>query len=148
MPRRLHSTADPDSSSELVGLLAPADSSASDIPELPSIPVELNIYDLQHPDNPDAVPTVNWYLYPVGMGLYHSGVCVYGREFCYGGHPASSTGIFSVAPKKAPDARYRQTLLIGNTQLSRGQIDDLIQDMSEVWAGNAYNLLTQYVPFS
>ena len=34
--------------------------------------VELNVYDLQHPDNPEAVPTINFYLYNMGVGLYHS----------------------------------------------------------------------------
>lgn len=107
--------------------------------------VELNVYDLLHPNNPDAVPTINWYLYGMGMGLYHSGVSVYGREYCYGGHADEHTGVFTVPPKSAPDAKFRQTILVGRTSLSRSEVSELMQAMSMVWAGNSYNLLTRYV---
>lgn len=106
-------------------------------------PVELNVYDLLHPDNPDAVPTINWYLYNMGMGLYHSGVSVYGKEYCYGGHPDSHTGVFAVPPKTAPDARFRQTITIGRTALSPHQVAELVDAMAHVWKGNLYNLLTR-----
>lgn len=107
--------------------------------------VELNVYDLQPPDNPDTVPAINWYLYPVGFGLYHSGVSVHAAEYCFGGHPNATTGIFAVPPKHAPEARFRQSVVIGRTHLTPHQVRDLIDDMSVVWAGNSYNLLTRYV---
>lgn len=107
------------------------------------VPVELNVYDLAHPDNPDAVPNLNWYLYGLGMGLYHSGVCVYGIEHCYGGHPEEHTGVFQVRPKKAPDARFRQTIFIGRTELTAQQVSQLVEAMAQVWKGNTYNLLTR-----
>lgn len=109
-------------------------------------PVELNVYDLLHPDNPDTVPTINWYLYGLGMGLYHSGVSVFGTEYCYGGHPDNHTGVFEVRPRKAPDARFRQTLLIGRTSLTMEQVGEVVGAMSLLWTGNSYNLLTRYVP--
>lgn len=105
--------------------------------------VELNVYDLQPPDSPDTVKNINWYLYPVGFGIYHSGVSVYGVEYCFGGHPYSTTGVFVVPPKKAPDARFRQTLLIGRTHLSQSQTLELIEEMSQIWLGNSYNLLSR-----
>lgn len=107
------------------------------------VPVELNVYDLLHRDNPDFVPNINWYLYSIGMGLYHSGVCVYGTEYCYGGHPENHSGVFQVRPRRAPEARFRQTVLIGRTLLTRQQVREVIQAMSEVWIGNTYNLLTR-----
>eukprot|EP00177_Eucheuma_denticulatum_P004562 GFKZ01008302.1.p1 GENE.GFKZ01008302.1~~GFKZ01008302.1.p1 ORF type:complete len:225 (+),score=28.61 GFKZ01008302.1:71-745(+) len=106
-------------------------------------PVELNVYDLLHRDNPDVVPNINWYLYSVGMGLYHSGVSVFGTEYCYGGHPESNTGVFEVPPRKAPDAKFRQTILIGRTQLSPAEVQEVVAAMSTVWLGNTYNLLTR-----
>lgn len=105
--------------------------------------VELNVYDLEHKDNPDAVTTFNSYLYNVGVGLYHSGVSVHGREYCFGGHPYSTTGIFEVQPKHAPDARFRETIFIGRTYLSKELVTRLIHDMSVVWAGNSYNLFSR-----
>lgn len=103
--------------------------------------VELNVYDLASPDSPDTISNVNWYLYPMGFGLYHSGVSVYGTEYCFGGHPDSTTGVFEVPPKKAPDARFRQTLLMGRTHLSQSQVLELIDEMSSIWVGNSYNLV-------
>lgn len=113
------------------------------LPPGPGVPVELNVYDLQHPDNPEAVSTLNGYLYTFGVGLYHSGVCVYGVEYAYGGHPHAHTGVFTTPPKKAPDARFRQTLLIGFTRLSPDDVAELVQAMSAIWLGNTYNLLTR-----
>lgn len=108
-------------------------------------PVELNVYDLLHPENTEAVPNINWYLYGLGMGLYHSGVNVYGTEYCYGGHPESHTGVFAVAPKKAPDARYRETVFIGRTSLTPEQVSAVVEAMSMIWVGNTYNLLKRFV---
>lgn len=110
------------------------------------MPVELNVYDLLHPENPDAVPNMNWYLYGFGVGLYHSGVSIYGTEYCYGGHPDAHTGVFEVAPRKAPDAKFRQTVLVGRTSLTPPQVSELVQAMMRVWTGNTYNLLTRCVP--
>ncbi|CDF36805.1 unnamed protein product [Chondrus crispus] len=113
------------------------------MPTVGGAPVELNVYDLQHPDNPDAVPTINWYLYGVGMGLYHSGVSIYGTEYCYGGHADDDTGVFEVVPRKAPDAKFRQTVFVGRTSLNPQQVSELVKAMAHVWSGNSYNLLTR-----
>ena len=56
--------------------------------------VLLNIYDLS-PNND--------YLFPIGMGLHHSGVEITGREYSYG----SQGGIYDGPPKDAGGARYR-----------------------------------------
>lgn len=109
----------------------------------PPVPVELNVYDLLHPENPEAVPNLNFYLYAVGMGLYHSGVSVHGCEYAYGGHAESHTGVFSVRPRKAPDARFREAVYIGNTCLSPDQVADVVDAMASIWRGNTYNLLSR-----
>lgn len=105
--------------------------------------VTLNVYDLQHPDNPEAVPRLNWYLSFLGCGIYHSACVVHGLEYAFGGHAYPSTGIFTVLPKNAPGAKFKETVEIGRTHLTESQVIELIDDMSQLWAGNSYNLLSR-----
>ena len=50
-------------------------------------PVILNVYDMFW---------TNDYTGNIGLGVYHSGLEVYGREYAYGGHPFPFSGIFDI----------------------------------------------------
>lgn len=60
---------------------------------------------------------------PVGLGAYHTGVEIYGTEYNFGGHSGSSSGIFEVSPKNAPGYIFRETILLGETNLSRREVE-------------------------
>jgi len=90
----------------------------------------LNVYDLS--------PT-NDYLFPVGMGLHHSGVEVGGREYSYG----SDGGIYDAPPKNAPGARFRCQLEMG---IFDGGTQELNKALDECrhnggFGSNGYNLI-------
>lgn len=107
------------------------------------VAVHLNVYDLLHPEKPEAISTLNWYLYGLGMGLYHSGVSVFGTEYCFGGHAGDYTGVFEVTPRTAPEARFRESIVIGYTALDPIDVSLIINQMAEHWGGSSYNLLTR-----
>lgn len=46
---------------------------------------------------------INEYLDNIGVGIYHSGIELYGNEYSYGGHSLSSTGVFKTQPRDSEE---------------------------------------------
>lgn len=92
--------------------------------------VLLNVYDLS---------TTNDYLFPVGMGLHHTGVEISGREYSY----SSEGGIYDSPPRQAPGARFRCQLDMGifdgGTQELNKALDELRHNGG--FASGGYNLI-------
>jgi deubiquitinase DESI2 len=101
------------------------------------------VYDIANPGDPALIPSINSWMIMGGMGVFHSGVELLGREFCFGGHPTDATGVFEVAPRGAPDAKFRQAIPMGLCFLDPQSLDQLVANFSAHWPGNRYNLLTR-----
>ncbi|PON79850.1 hypothetical protein PanWU01x14_010820 [Parasponia andersonii] len=99
-----------------------------------SVPVYLNVYDLT---------PINGYAYWLGLGVYHSGVQVHGVEYAFGAHEYSSTGIFEGEPKQCDGFTFRKTILIGKTDMPTAEVRAVMEELAEVYRGNAYNLITK-----
>lgn len=73
-------------------------------------PVILNVYDMFW---------TNEYTGNMGLGVYHSGLEVYGREYAYGGHPFPFSGVFDINPRMAEELgeqfKFKQSIHLGNT---------------------------------
>lgn len=96
-------------------------------------PVILNVYDMA---------SQNSYLYHCGCGVFHSGVEVMGVEYAFGGHEYDYTGIFACEPRGAPGGvLFRESIPVGETDLTQSEIHSLIQHMGHDYKGNKYHLL-------
>ncbi|CAK9066699.1 unnamed protein product [Durusdinium trenchii] len=77
-------------------------------------------------------------------GAFHSGVEVYGMEWSFGMTLDSwSTGVAANVPGHHPDHTFRETLSMGCTNLSQGQVAEVLKDMTAEWKGRTYDVLTR-----
>ena len=100
-------------------------------------PVLLNVYDLN---------TINETTHDWGFGVYHSGIQIHGVEYAYGSAPAaggSPGGIYAQPPRMVPNARFRESINLGDVRLSSRAVHDLVTAMKgeAEWSGPAYNVV-------
>ena len=75
-------------------------------------PVVLNVYDLS---------PVNDYIAWLGVGFYHSGLEIDGREWTFGSGAGSGTGVFECRPREVP--AFRKAVPLGNLDMTSMQIE-------------------------
>lgn len=106
--------------------------------------VHLNIYDVLTPEDPATIPRLNNILVHCGMGIFHTGVEVWGREFAFGGHPDDDSGIFEAPPRQCPAVRYRTSVLLGFTKVVEKDVEQILEFLGETeYVGNRYSLITR-----
>jgi len=104
-----------------------------DDPFASGIVVKINIYDIAD----------NSKLYMIGLGVHHTGIEINGKEYSFGFHPEDYTGIFSVTPREAPNARFRESIILGHTKYSYKEIEDFVYEMGREYRGKSYDPLTR-----
>ncbi|KAG1681599.1 hypothetical protein FOA52_014107 [Chlamydomonas sp. UWO 241] len=96
--------------------------------------VFLNVYDL--------TPEHNAWTYWCGVGVFHAGVEVYGVEYAYGGHDYDQSGVFATNPRDPPgQVVFRESIYMGDSDLTRTEVQQLVQAMGTEYKGNRYHLL-------
>lgn len=79
-----------------------------------------------------------------GIGIFHTGLQVWGREFAFGGHSEIKSGIFEVSPRQCPSVRYRTTLTLGRTSLSEPLVMQLVHALGVTeYLGLNYSLVAK-----
>eukprot|EP00899_Mesostigma_viride_P015411 jgi/Mesvir1/23871/Mv10666-RA.1 len=96
--------------------------------------VWLNIYDLS---------SFNKWGYYLGIGAFHSGLEVYGSEWGYGSHPDETTGVFRVRPRSTPGYKFRCSLFLGKTALTKEESKAAAISLHPQYPGNAYHILSK-----
>lgn len=101
-------------------------------------PVYINVYDMY---------TMNNYISPIGIGIYHCGVEVYGVEYGYGGHPFPFSGVFEMIPKDTEELgesfRFKETIEIGRTDFTKQEIEQIVVLMGRDFRGIDYHLMNK-----
>ncbi len=101
-------------------------------------PVILNVYDMFW---------TNEYTNNVGVGVYHSGLEVYGREYAYGGHPFHFSGIFDITPRQAAELgeqfRFKEAIHLGNTDFRPMEVEKILEEMGREFRGDRYHLMSR-----
>lgn len=100
--------------------------------EIPANAVLINVYDI--------VAGANSILYPLGLGVHHTGVEVLGVEYAFG-RCSRGTGVFDLVPRSCPGHVFRESLFVGTTDLSQAQIDKVMEELSDAWQGASYHIL-------
>jgi len=101
-------------------------------------PVILNVYDMFW---------TNEYTGNMGLGVYHSGLEVYGREYAYGGHPFPFSGIFDIVPRAAGELgeqfRFKQAIHLGNTDFRSCDVEKILEELGKEFRGDRYHLMSR-----
>lgn len=105
--------------------------------------VMLNVYDL---NACYCAPGVNTMLKPMGYGLFHCGVEVYGLESSFSFIPDAQdpnhTGIFLCEPRCCDEHTFKEAVDMGRTSFTEVEVIRILKHMQGQWPSSSYKTLS------
>ena len=92
--------------------------------------VTINVYDL--------TPMNDWG-HPFGLGAFHSGVEIDGREYTFAG----GAGIHDTTPRDAPGATFREAVAVGTFDGGQPRLRECLEKLRPEFAPESYNIVTK-----
>jgi hypothetical protein len=98
------------------------------------IDVLLNVYDMSPINSKTSM---------FGVGVYHSGLEVLGREWSFGQTDTPRSGVFDMAPGGAAtdQVTFFKSIHLGSTSLTPAEVRAVIDELSEDFQGLSYNVV-------
>ncbi|KAG7352992.1 PPPDE putative peptidase domain containing protein [Nitzschia inconspicua] len=107
-------------------------------------PVILNVYDVS---KDHRIGAINDTVKRMGYGgIFHAAIQIHGREYSFGGtrnRRSKVTGIFCSRPKRCPIHHYRESVYLGDCELTPQQIHYILEDLRPKWLASSYNLFNK-----
>eukprot|EP00931_Biecheleriopsis_adriatica_P054198 TRINITY_DN31866_c0_g1_i1.p1 TRINITY_DN31866_c0_g1~~TRINITY_DN31866_c0_g1_i1.p1 ORF type:complete len:254 (+),score=43.13 TRINITY_DN31866_c0_g1_i1:33-764(+) len=100
-------------------------------------PVTLNIYDV---GRSSQMQMLNDVFRPLGTGVFHCAVEIYGTEWSYGAALAG-TGVFSAKPRRCEHHSFRESVPMGVCKMSEDQVKELLKILKQDWKATAYDII-------
>ncbi|KAL3909731.1 MAG: hypothetical protein SGILL_007971, partial [Bacillariaceae sp.] len=111
-------------------------------------PVILNVYDVSNDSRVEAINnTVKSFGYG---GIFHAAIEIHGKEYSFGGtrdRHSRISGVFSAPPKQCPMHHYRESIYLGDCELSQQETNYILDDMRPKWMAVSYNLFRKNCAF-
>ncbi|KAI6693651.1 hypothetical protein NL676_021361 [Syzygium grande] len=89
--------------------------------------VVVNVYDLT---------PANSYTAWCGLGIFHSGIEVHGKEYCFGAHYFPTSGVYEVEPRSCPGFIYRCSISLGHINMPPSDFRLFIEHMASEYHGD------------
>eukprot|EP01059_Diplonema_ambulator_P013269 TRINITY_DN2379_c0_g1_i1.p1 TRINITY_DN2379_c0_g1~~TRINITY_DN2379_c0_g1_i1.p1 ORF type:complete len:282 (+),score=53.93 TRINITY_DN2379_c0_g1_i1:61-906(+) len=118
------------------------DAGPAEVPVGVKTQIIVNVYNLMTPEN-------NQKFGYLGVGIYHSGVVVHGKEWSFAGSRDADvgldvSGVFSIVPKTAlPAEMLHSSIVVGETSLTEQQVAWILTGMSKAWTMRSYHVLSR-----
>jgi len=99
-------------------------------------PVTVNVYE---PTDPQQASIA-------GMGVHHSGIELFGVEYCFAGGNSGGSGVCHQAPKVPPSGsgwKFKESVVIGKADISRNDWErTILPELESLFPASNYHLVT------